>query len=686
MNTIRQLFKQPFIIFILILCLGISLPNTADASVVEPKHLYTYAKMEQDIKRLAQLYPDLIHYEVIGKSEYGRNIYAVSLGKGESTIFINGSHHAREWMTTNLNMYMLEQYAQGYRSNRSYDNGRYPIRQILNNTTIWFVPMVNPDGVELQQNGLSSFPSSAHSSLVVMNNGSRDFRRWKANAKGIDLNRQYNANWPNIRSDPGRPSFANHKGPAPHSSSETKAIVDFTHRIDPEMAVNYHSSGEVMYWNFLQTGAQYTRDLRYARAISSLTGYRLIFAGSNPSGGGMTDWFIQDFKRPAFTPELGRYVGPTNLPLSAFDRIWVQNRYVGLYVAQEGHKLYQQRLSEIAPREVTKAEREANALTEYYIPATPADVALTPAFQAQYDKANEQINHAAQVTRQLPSTSLKRSLQDRLNRTVELRRRATVMIRVINRGELLNRRVELLKEEMARGTLSDRIRIRHDNVLLEMGRTEEAIERVVGIGNRRIVTEAYLPEAYEYSSLLENIFVKYDVLLEIENALAIGKVEEVEALFTKLEQISLPSDPKLTALQTSLTEMERDLRATYEASAAASSSEEPLLEAASSSEEPAESSEERPEVELVEFQLTEENILESVIEVTDEHHTDIQADMQGHSLDMITKIDPSTYLILAELSEDQVDSLIKKELSVVITVISEAGEADIMLTFDTDIE
>lgn len=80
-------------------------------SFVNPRKTYTYNQLGSDIKKLAAAYPDLISYKVVGNSEYGRNLYAVSLGKGEPTTFINGSLHAREWITTSLNMNMIEECA-----------------------------------------------------------------------------------------------------------------------------------------------------------------------------------------------------------------------------------------------------------------------------------------------------------------------------------------------------------------------------------------------------------------------------------------------------------------------------------------------------------------------------------------------------------------------------------------------
>ncbi|WP_261130897.1 M14 family metallocarboxypeptidase [Bacillus sp. Marseille-Q3570] len=316
--------------------------TSAHESVVDPHQTYTYSEMVRDIKLLAEKHPNLINYKVIGKSEYGRNIYAVSLGNkdpGGPSVFINGSHHAREWLTTNLNMYMIDEYARAYQAGSTIDG--YNVKEVLDKTTMWFVPMVNPDGVTLQQSGLEPFPDSVHDDLIRMNEGSTDFTRWKANAKGVDLNRNYNADWNNIQDARPEPSWAFYKGVAPHSASEVRAVVNFTKSIMPEIAVPYHSAGEVIYWNYKQTGAQYDRDHRIASEVSNMTGYQMIYAGDNPSGGGMTDWFISKYQRPGLTMEIGKYPGQRHLPISEFDPTWEKNKSVGLYAAEESYQLYE---------------------------------------------------------------------------------------------------------------------------------------------------------------------------------------------------------------------------------------------------------------------------------------------------------------------------------------------------------
>ena len=108
-----------------------------------------------------------------------------------------------------------------------------------------------------------------------------------------------------------------------------KAVINFVNSINPYASVSYHSSGEILFWNFRQTGSWYNRDHAYAKDIGKMTGYRLIYPGPNPSGGGFTDWFIINYKRPAFTPEISRYYGETNPPVSEFSRVWNQNKAVG---------------------------------------------------------------------------------------------------------------------------------------------------------------------------------------------------------------------------------------------------------------------------------------------------------------------------------------------------------------------
>ncbi len=305
----------------------------APPPIVNPYQVYTYETMLADLERLQKAYPGIIETDLIGKTEFGRAIWAVRLGTSDVTVFLNGSHHAREWISTCITMKMLDRYARAYYLNERM--GEYDVRGVLDQVSIWFVPMVSPDGVALQQEGLRRFPVEVHPRLISINDGSTDFNRWKANARGVDNNRQYPARWEHTVDCPGRPSYANFRGESPLSELENKALRDFTYAIKPEIVLSYHSSGRVIYF------PGDSPEQQIAEGIADLTGYRLVPL-QDPAAG-YTDWFVDTFNRPAYTPELSYSVGPTNPPLSVIPEEWQRNKYLGLYVAKEGLRLWEQR-------------------------------------------------------------------------------------------------------------------------------------------------------------------------------------------------------------------------------------------------------------------------------------------------------------------------------------------------------
>jgi glucan-binding YG repeat protein/murein tripeptide amidase MpaA len=308
---------------------GVWLPE-----IVNPRQTYTYERMVSDINSLKKHYPYLIQTEVIGKSVDGRDLHAVKVGNGSKEIFINGSHHAREHMTTNLLMEMIDEYAKSYADGTNFSG--YNTRKLLNNVTIWFVPMVNPDGVTLVQKGHLSAKNPNY--VLMLNNNSRDFSTWKANVRGVDLNRQYPADWATIANNTGKPSPQNYKGTKPLSEPEAIAVYNFTKKHQFKTAVAYHSSGQILYWYFKQAGSIYNRDYLLALKYSSMTGYSLVKPVTNPSGGGFTDWFIQDMKQPGFTPEISPFTYGKPVPLSNYDRIWNENKAAGLMLADDASR------------------------------------------------------------------------------------------------------------------------------------------------------------------------------------------------------------------------------------------------------------------------------------------------------------------------------------------------------------
>ena len=153
-----------------------------------------------------------------------------------------------------------------------------------------------------------------------------DFSRvWQANNRGVDLNHNYNAAWELSKEAEAEfgitgPGPTRYSGPYPESELETRGMVNFTESHDFRLVLAYHSQGEVIYWTFMGFEPSEARSIgRFSR----ITGYALDEPASIASYAGYKDWFIQDFRRPGYTIEVG--LGTNPLPISQFDSIYSKN-------------------------------------------------------------------------------------------------------------------------------------------------------------------------------------------------------------------------------------------------------------------------------------------------------------------------------------------------------------------------
>ena len=121
--------------------------------VVDTNIDYTYDVLERDIQGLQARYP-FMEVGVAGSSVLGRNLYYLRLGTGPNQYFYNGAHHALEWITAPVLMKFIEDFLKAYTQGTTLDN--YNPRSIWNTSSIYIVPMVNPDGIDLVLNGLQS--------------------------------------------------------------------------------------------------------------------------------------------------------------------------------------------------------------------------------------------------------------------------------------------------------------------------------------------------------------------------------------------------------------------------------------------------------------------------------------------------------------------------------------------------
>ena len=153
---------------------------------------YNYSLMVNNLNSLKKEYP-FLDIQIVGKSVLEKNIYVIKLGSGPKNVFYSASIHANEWITSVLFMKFIEEYCRAYSTNSSLLG--YPVKEIFHSSSIYLMPMVNPDGIDLVTNSISYDSSFFKNALVI----SKQFPNipfpsgWKANIRGVDLNLQFPA-------------------------------------------------------------------------------------------------------------------------------------------------------------------------------------------------------------------------------------------------------------------------------------------------------------------------------------------------------------------------------------------------------------------------------------------------------------------------------------------------------------
>lgn len=283
------------------------------------------------ILALTERYPDILRSELLTTTAFGRPIRTLVIGNGPRKVIYTASHHANEWITAPVLLKFVEEFAEAIESGGRI--GGVDANELAEATTIYTVPMVNPDGVDLVAGGIQpGQPQYELAASIAEGYPTIPFPDgWKANLLGVDLNLQYPAGWlraREIKFSQGftRPAPRDFVGRAPLQEIEARALADYTGEIDPDLVLAYHSQGRVIYWLFDDIEVPGAREL--GERMAAVSGYALDETPPESAYAGYKDWFIKFFRRPGYTIEVGEGTNP--LPLSQFDQIYRDN--VGILV------------------------------------------------------------------------------------------------------------------------------------------------------------------------------------------------------------------------------------------------------------------------------------------------------------------------------------------------------------------
>lgn len=300
---------------------SIQIPRRILSPLMNRNVPYDFSLLITDIQLLKENFP-FIQVRTIGSSVDGKEIQEIRIGNGKKKVHLNASFHANEWITTPILMSFLENYLLSL-TNSQPIRGIYTM-PLYQSVDLSIVPMVNPDGVNLVLNGP---PPHREEELIRINNGSTDFRNWKANIKGVDLNNQFPANWDieKERKEPKLPAPRDFPGDKPLTEPEVQTMAELARNNQFDCLLAFHTQGEEFYWGY--EGLEPPESKKLAMEFERVSGYRAV--QYIDSHAGYKDWFIQEFRKPGFTIEFG--LGENPLPLSQFQEIYEKG--LGIFLA-----------------------------------------------------------------------------------------------------------------------------------------------------------------------------------------------------------------------------------------------------------------------------------------------------------------------------------------------------------------
>lgn len=247
------------------------------------------AEIEAFIKEFAQRFPEISKIKIIGQSVEGRNIYALKISDNpevreteEPTVLFNSMHHAREVMSPEVSLDVIEYLLTNYSSNDK-------VKHWVDSNEIYVVPMLNVDGNNKVWSGSSM---------------------WRKNTRdgyGVDLNRNYPFSWGECNGSSRSRYSDTYRGPEAGSEPETQALMNLVKEVRPVFDISYHSYSELVLYPY---GCKPNEADQTVVNIGKKLGELLDYVPGTPwellynADGGDIDWMYAKYQVMSYVLEL----------------------------------------------------------------------------------------------------------------------------------------------------------------------------------------------------------------------------------------------------------------------------------------------------------------------------------------------------------------------------------------------
>ncbi len=142
----------------------------------------SHAQLGSKLRQIEQTSRGRVDVEVIGRSNRGRELYAARVGTGDRVMLVTSAIHGNEKTGTEALLHWLKHVG---------SSGSAETRALLDGITFVAVPMINPDGGELNRRQ-NDFPWSEVVETFPQLAGAQPAWYYSSRAGGFDVNRDFN--------------------------------------------------------------------------------------------------------------------------------------------------------------------------------------------------------------------------------------------------------------------------------------------------------------------------------------------------------------------------------------------------------------------------------------------------------------------------------------------------------------
>jgi g-D-glutamyl-meso-diaminopimelate peptidase len=290
------------------------------------KQIYSYEEMLEDLQVMQEVWPECIRFEMRSETYQGRGIPVVYLGNHEAQyhVMVQAAMHAREYMSAQLVMSMLEYYV------RNHETGNFngqDLKQLLEDVCFVIIPMTNPDGVEIAQRGeVGAVTADVKEWVKANTKAGIKHDQIKSNARGVDINRNFHNGFGKDRKRKPSKNYSHYPGKEPLTEVESNLLMEVAQEREYACFLNYHTCGNLVYHGCKNAPKQVNDlALKMANIIKRHTAYPLYGSDTSPECGSWGDEVEVRFHRPSATIELGT---KNPVPLSEFKGLYNKNLWV----------------------------------------------------------------------------------------------------------------------------------------------------------------------------------------------------------------------------------------------------------------------------------------------------------------------------------------------------------------------